>query len=144
LALALAVDERRPLVGVVAINPPQPDRDALEGLEWMIERGHDRIDAPRLADGESGYSSLPTVALVEMARGILAIDLDAVSVPVLLVTSALDEVVDPATADHLAELLAAKATVTRLTLPNSGHVASLGPDRDMLVEAIDRFCENVT
>ncbi|MBI4884266.1 MAG: alpha/beta fold hydrolase, partial [Actinobacteria bacterium] len=46
LALALAVDERRPLVGVVAINPPQPDRDALEGLEWMIERGHDRIDAP--------------------------------------------------------------------------------------------------
>jgi carboxylesterase len=144
LALARAGAEPRSLKGVVAINPPQPDADVLEGLEWMSERGHQHVDAPPLADGESGYSSLPIIALIQMAKGVLSTDLGALAAPVLLVTSALDEVVDPATADGIARSLAASVPVTRLTLPNSGHVASLGPDHDLLVDAIDRFCAKVT
>jgi pimeloyl-ACP methyl ester carboxylesterase len=54
--------------------------------------------------------------------------------PVLLVTSALDDVVDPFSADYLASLL--PGPVTRVTLPHSGHVATLGPDLPTLLAEI--------
>ena len=134
-AIALAVATERPQVrAVVAINPPAPDPDALEGLQWRRSRGHEWVDGPPLADGEPGYTRLPIAALITMTAGILAIDLAAVTVPVLIVTSALDDVVDPASADAVAAVLA--GPVHRLVLPNSGHVATLGPDRDLLANGI--------
>lgn len=141
-ALALAAASTRPSVrGVVAINTPAPDPDALEGLEWRLSRGHDWIDGPPLAEGEAGYTRLPIDALVKMALGVLDTDLAAVTVPVLLVNSAGDDVVDPATADTIASDLG--GPVARLTLANSGHVASFGPDRSVLAAAICAFCANL-
>lgn len=133
LALAAAED----LAGVVAINPPAADPDALDGLEWHRSRGHDWIDGPPLADGEVGYTTFPINALIEMVAGTLATDLAAVTVPVLLVTSALDEVVDPASADTVAVSLG--GAVQRVVLSNSGHVAVLGPERAAITRAIDEF-----
>ena len=135
LALALAADGR--CRAVVAINPPPPDPDAIDGLEWQQSRGIEWIDGPPLAEGEQGYTRLPIAALLEMVNGGLATDMSSVTQPVLLITSALDEVVDPFSADHVASLLL--GDVTRLRLANSGHVATLGPEVATIVAAVDEF-----
>ena len=139
LALALAASGR--CRGVVAINPPPPDPDAVDGLEWQQSRGIDWVDGPPLADGEEGYTSLPVVALLEMVHGTLAIDVGAVTQPVLLITSALDDVVDPFSADYLASLL--PNLPAHLTLAGSGHVATLGPELPELAAAIAEFVATV-
>ena len=136
-SLALAVAALGGCRAVVAINPPAPDPDAVDGLEWRQSRGHDWIDGPPLADGETGYTVLPITALLAMANGVLLTDLGAVTCPVLLVTSVHDEVVDPASAEVIAVSLG--GPVTRLVLTNSGHVATLGPDLDELLAAVTGF-----
>ena len=118
----------------MAINVPAGDPDGLEGLEWRRSRGHDWVDGPELAPGEVGYTRFPITALIEMVEGVLAIDLAAVDCPVMLVNGAHDDVVDPFTAEVVADALG--GPVTRLTLPHSGHVATLGPDLDLLVDAV--------
>ena len=135
--LALAIATHDNCRAIVAINPPAPDPDAVDGLEWRQSRGQDWVDGPPLANGEVGYTRLPISALLEMTNGVLATDLGAVTCPVLLVTSSLDDVVDPAGADVIADALG--GSVTRLTLPTSGHVATLGPDIDQLLGAIVAF-----
>jgi len=122
------------LRGVVAINMPAADPDGLEGLEWRRSRGHDWVDGPELAPGEVGYTRFPITALVEMVEGVLALDLAAVDCPVLLVNSAHDDVVDPMTAHVVADALS--GPVERLTLPHSGHVATMGPDLALLTDAV--------
>ena len=72
-----------------------------------------------------------------MTNGVLATDLAAVTVPVLLVTGALDDTADPATAELIAGALGGE--VRRLVLPHSGHVAALGPEQHALSHAIDTF-----
>lgn len=119
---------------VVAINPPVADEDALEGLEWRRSRGHDWVDGPDLADGEAGYTRFPITALIEMVEGVHALDLDAVTTPVLLVRGDLDDSVDPMSFDVIAENLG--GPVVRLTLPGSGHVATFGPDIPQLTATI--------
>jgi esterase/lipase len=137
-ALALAAAAQRSDVrAVVAINAPAPDPDALEGLEWRHSRGHEWMEGPPLAEGEAGYDRLPLTSLVQMVEGVLATDLSAVAVPVLLVTGALDDMVESHSADVLADAIA--GPVTRLVLPRSGHVATFGPDLALLVDSITRL-----
>jgi len=135
--LAFALAARRLCAKVVAINPPPPDPDAVDGLEWQLSRGMEWVEGPPLGEGEDGYDRFPTAALLQMADGVLAIGLAGITVPVLLVTSALDDVVDPFSADIVAAGLAGE--VQRLVLPSSGHVATHGPDRELLIAAIHAF-----
>lgn len=137
-SLALALAAAGGCRAVVAINPPAPDPDAVEGLEWRLSRGHGMIDGPPLAPGEEGYARLPVSALLEMATGVLATDLAAVTVPVLLITGALDDVADPAAAGTLAAAIC--GPVIRLVLQHSGHVATLGPEQAALIDAVDGCC----
>lgn len=134
LCLAVAAERGLAVSAVVAINCPAPDPDAVDGIEWRISRGHDLIDGPPLGEGEEGYTQLPLAALLAMTEGILATDLAAVTAEVTLVSGALDDVVDPSSADVIAAALPRPAE--RLTLPRSGHVASLGPDLDLIVAAV--------
>ncbi len=137
-SLALAAAATRPEVrAVVAINPIVADPDALEGLEWRRDRGLDWMPGAPLAQGEVGYDRLPIAALIEMVAGVSALDLATVTAPVLLVTGALDDTVDPPALD--ASIAHVRGPVTRLRLANSGHVATLGPERALLAEAIDEF-----
>jgi len=122
---------------VVAINPPAPDPDAVDGLEWRQSRGHHWVDGPLLAEGEAGYTRMPISALLQMAVGVAATDLAAVRAPLLLVTSVHDDVVDPAGAEVIAAAVA--GPVSRLFLGHSGHVATLGPDLALLTAAIAEF-----
>lgn len=119
---------------LVAINAPVPDPDALDGLEWRRSRGHDTVAAPPLAPGEVGYTSLPITALLEMVAGVLTLDLASVTMPVLLMNSRHDDVVDPATACVLASSLA--GPVRRVELGESGHVATLGDEVEQIVDAV--------
>ncbi len=139
-ALALALAARAgdgSAKAVVAINPPAADPDALDGLEWRRDRGHLWVDGAPLEDGEVGYTTLPIGALIEMTGGILTTELSRVAVPVLLITSALDEVVDPATAHVVAASV--RGPVERLLLANSGHTAVLGPERAAITRAVHDF-----
>ena len=137
-SLALDAAARRPDVrAVVAINALAGDPDALDGLEWRRSRGLEWIDDVASAAGEVAYDRLPIGALLAMVEGVLLTDLSAVTQPVLVITSADDEVVDPANSAVIAASLG--GSVTRLSLHEGGHVASLGPAVDTIAEAIVRF-----
>jgi carboxylesterase len=135
LALQLAAEQR--CRAAVCINPVAPHPDALEGLEWRKSRGHEWIDVAKSTVGEIAYERLPIEALIAMADGVATIDFAAVDRPVLLVTSANDDVVDPGSSDVIADAL--KCDVQRLRLRHSGHVASLDEERDLLRQAIVDF-----
>jgi carboxylesterase len=135
--LVLTAATTRVVRAVVAINPPVGDDDVLEGLEWRQSRGHLWIDTPESASGDTGRQRLPISALIEMVRGALALDVGKVMVPVLLVAGALDDSADPMHVDDMANAIG--GPVTRLTLPRSGHVATLGPDLDLLVGGLEQM-----
>jgi carboxylesterase len=135
LALQLAIEHR--CSAVVCVNPVAPDPDAMEGLEWRRSRGHDWIDVGPSTVGEIAYERLPIEALIAMTQGVASIDLAAVDRPVLLVTSAQDDTVDPASSDVIAGAL--QCDVRRLRLRHSGHVATLDRERDVLQRAVIEF-----
>ncbi len=135
LALQLAAEHR--CLAAVCINPLAADPDALDGLEWRASRGQAWIDVAASAVGEIAYDRLPIEAVRTMAEGVASLDLSAVDRPVLLVTSANDDVVDPASSDVIADAL--PGDVKRLRLRRSGHVATLDSERDVLQRAIVKF-----
>jgi carboxylesterase len=147
LALHLAASsDSHQIVGVVAINPPCAplDPDVLDHLDYLTERGKvmSRIGPSVLCDPDAideSYQELPIESLLALAHEsaeVFAL-FDHVQCPVLLVTSAHDDVIDPATADVIANQLGNGCE--RLLLPNSGHVACLDLDRALLSEAIASF-----
>lgn len=139
LALALAAEGA--CRAAVAINPLAADPDAIDGLEWRLSRGHERVDVEPSTVGEMAYEWLPLRALLAMHEGIAAVDLAKVIVPTLIVTSADDDVVDPANSDLVAKSLG--VTAYRVALPHGGHVASLGRDRGTLCTAVVTFLASV-
>jgi carboxylesterase len=135
LALQLAIEQR--CAAAVCINPVAADPDALDGLEWRRSRGQSWVDVGPSTVGEIAYERLPIEALVAMVHGVDSIDLTAVGRPVLLVTSAQDDTVDPASSDAIAGAL--QGDVRRLRLRNSGHVATLDSEREVLGRAVVEF-----
>jgi carboxylesterase len=140
-ALALAVAAEGRCSGVVAVNAVPPDPDAVDGVEWRRSRGHEWLEDWPTFPGETAYSRLPLHAVEEMARGAMGIDLRAVTQPVLLVNSAHDAVVDPASADVIAAALGARPN--RLVLPLGGHVATLDDDSATLTAAVTTFVDSL-
>lgn len=140
LALQLAAEQR--CRAVVCINPVAADPDALDGLVWRRSRGQTWIDVEPAGVDEIAYSRLPIEALIEMIEGVAAIDLTAIDQPVLVITSANDGVVDPASSD----VLAASLTVApaRLRLERSGHVATLDKERRLVQKAVVEFVSGST
>jgi carboxylesterase len=139
LALQLATEQR--CRAVVCINPVAPDPDAVDGLEWRQSRGQDWVEVGPSTVGEIAYERLPIEALTAMYSGLAAIDLAAVSQPTLIVTSANDDVVDPASSDVIAAALT--CDVQRLALRRSGHVATLDVERSVLQQAVVGFVNAV-
>ena len=135
LAMQLAVEHR--CRGAVCINPVAADPDAVEGLQWRKSRGHEWIDVEPSGVDEIAYQRLPIDALIAMAEGVATIDLAAIEVPVLLITSEGDDVVDPASADAIAVALG--SNVQRLRLRHSGHVATLDKERHVVQQAVVDF-----
>ncbi len=135
--LALSLAARGACRAVVAINPLAADADALDGLEWRISRGHERIEVQPSTVGEVAYEWLPLSALRAMHDGIIIQDLSTVTVATLIVTSTNDDVVDPTNSDLVAVSLGVRAR--RLALRQGGHVATLDADRNTLCAAVVSF-----
>ncbi len=139
----LAATRHPTVVGLVLINAPvaSADPDVVEHLEWMLQRGVRRqpCGPPDLRDPEAtdpSYEELPVNALLEMVRlGDRAWHLaPSIDRPTMVITSDHDHTVDPFLADDLVARLA--GPVTRLRLPNSGHVACRDLDRQLLTAEI--------
>lgn len=150
--LALAAAGERPFVrGVVAINAVvgRPDPDATEHLEYLIARGRTMQPAgdPDVRDPlahDSAYSELALTGLLQLGVGAAGVEagLADITVPVLVVSSDHDQVVDPSTSDAVAA--AVGGPVTRVRLPNSGHVASLDLDRQQLCRELLTWLVDLT
>lgn len=138
LALQVAASHSH-VRGVAAINPLvlPPDPDATEQLEYLLGRGRTMqpAGAPDIRDGtahDTAYSELPLHSLLQLGIGSATVHelMPALRIPLLIVSSDHDAVVDPANADALGAV--AVGPVTRLRLANSGHVAALDLDREQL------------
>jgi carboxylesterase len=134
-ALALAIAAESKAGAVVAINTPMADPDVLQAVQWMRSRNIEWVDT----DGaEWEYQRIPTEAVEQMHLGLATIALDAVECPAFVIHSADDEVVDPCYAGLLAAAIS--GDVTRLTMPDGGHTATLGPGAPELGAAVVNFC----
>ena len=127
--LALATGATHGVVCINALGYRDPDA-VLEG-EWF-ETGLPDIRADGVID--DAYDRLPVSAMREMIDGAGSVDLTAIDVPVLVVTSADDGVLDPYHSDVIAASVS--GPVERLRLPRSGHVATLDLDAPMLIDAV--------
>jgi esterase/lipase len=125
----------------VAINPLAPDPDQIDALEWHRSRGRTMIAVPVSPLEPWAYATLPIAALLAVHHGISNTDFAAITCPVLLVSSAADDVVDPASADVVAARLS-NATVSRHVLARGGHVATLDVDADELNDVVVAFVDN--
>jgi carboxylesterase len=137
--LALWLAAREPSVaGVVTINAPAlVDPDAMDGIRSFVEAGAELMDTVvgDIADPEAqdlGYELAPLVPLLSLWEAIEQLDLAAVAVPALVISSAQDHTIDPASSRHIASSVT--GPVETLVLPRSYHVAPLDLDRDLLIE----------
>ena len=150
--LALHVALADPAVRAVAVINPlvlPADPDAIEHLEYLVGRGRTMQLAgePDLRDPnahDSAYPDLALTALIQLAQCADAIhpQLGDIRVPLFVASSDHDTVVDPANADALAAR--AGGPVTRLRLPNSGHVAALDFDHQLLSDALLTWLADLT
>lgn len=151
-ALTLWVGSQHPEVrGLVCINPatqPQP-AEVIEMLEDFIEQGMAIIPGigSDIADPEvkeTAYEGTPIKPLLSLMGGLedLAARYPSMTMPLLLLNSPEDHVVDPAQADFLANSFA--GPVERVTLSRSYHVATLDYDKELVFEQSVAFGRKVT
>ncbi len=139
--LALWVAARRPDVcALICINPatqPQPD-ELLVGAQAMLDGGTIVIPGigSDIADPdvtENSYPGTPLPCLISFAKDGLATlhnDFATMTMPLLLMTSPQDHVVDPVQSDFLAANYG--GPVTRISLQRSYHVATQDYDRELI------------
>jgi carboxylesterase len=139
------------IAGLVTINaavlPADPDLRAM--VQAMLDAGE--VLAPGvgadLADPDAvevAYDEMPLAGLLSLWDAVEELQdaIGSVTGPALVVNSAVDHVVEPVAADHLASLLG--GPVERLVLERSYHVATLDLDRDLLAAAVVGFARKVT
>jgi carboxylesterase len=137
--------------GLVCINPAvQPQTDEVLGmLQGMLDGGMAVMPGigSDIADPdskESAYEGTPIAALISFLRdglGPLAGHYPAVTVPLLLMNSPQDHVVEPAQSDYLAANYG--GPVERVTLERSYHVATQDHDAELIQEQAVAFARRV-
>ncbi|MCB0999532.1 MAG: alpha/beta fold hydrolase [Acidimicrobiales bacterium] len=152
-SLTLRVGADHPEVaGLVCINPatqPQAD-EVVAALQGMVEAGTDTMPAigSDIADpdqSEIAYDATPLRPLLSlMLDGLapLADELPRMQMPLLLMNSPQDHVVDPAQAEYLASSFG--GPVERVTLERSYHVATQDFDRELIETRAVEFARRVT
>jgi carboxylesterase len=154
LALLTAA-HRNDIRGVAVINPVvlPPDPDTTEHFEYLIERGRTmqpsgESDIRDPSARDSAYAEFPLRSLIELGRGatLANVTMATLNVPLLIASSDHDNVVDPANSDALEHtvIAAGHGPVTRLRLANSGHVAALDFDRELLCNELLTWLANLT
>lgn len=90
--------------------------------------------------GRFAYDVMPLKALQSMhvLRDKVIKELPGLDLPILLLQSRWDEVVDPRSARFIKEK-AHQAPVKLVELENSGHIATMGPDTNVIADQIIEF-----
>lgn len=152
-ALTLRVGANHPEVaGLVCINPAAEPQvpEVIEMLEGMIDGGTEMLPGVRgdIADPdatESGYDGTPLRALVSLlvdGLGPLAREYGQMRMPMLLLNSPQDHVVEPKQSEFLVANYA--GPIERISLDRSFHVATLDYDKELIHEATVAFAQRVT
>lgn len=152
-ALTLRIGADHPEVaGLVCINPAtQPQApEVVEMLQGMIGAGTDIIPAigSDIADPdahESAYDGTPLAPLLSLVNDGLAplgAEYAGMRVPLLLLSSPQDHVVEPAQGDYLAANYG--GPVERISLDRSYHVATQDYDKELVFESTVAFANRVT
>ena len=152
-ALTLRVGASHPEVaGLVCVNPvaePQVP-EVIEMLQGMCDAGTEVLPGVRgdIADPdatEAGYDGTPLRGLLSLLVDGVARTADAyprMQMPLLLMNSPQDHVVEPRQSEFLASHYG--GPVERITLERSFHVATLDYDKELIVEATVAFAQRVT
>lgn len=140
------------VAGIVCINPAaQPQApEMIEMVQGLLAAGTEVFEGigSDIADPnvkETAYAETPLAPLVSMVvDGITPMvpQYLAARVPLLLITSKNDHVVDPVQSDQLAEQWG--GPVERILLERSYHVATQDYDKDLIFEAAVKFASTVT
>lgn len=151
LTLRTAIDHPE-VAGIVCINPAcQPQAsEMIDMVKGMLDAGTETFAGigSDIADPnvkESSYSDTPLAPLVSLVEDGVTPMLDhypRCTVPMLLITSKNDHVVDPATSDQLAGQWG--GPVERILLDRSYHVATQDYDKELIFEAAIAFADKVT
>ncbi len=152
-ALTLRVGASHPeVVGLVCINPAAEPQipEVIELLQGMIDSGTEvmpgiRGDIADPAATESGYDGTPVRTLLSfLVDGLapMAAEYPGVKMPMLLMNSPQDHVVEP----KQSEFLAAKygGALERISLERSFHVATLDYDKQLIIDSTVAFAQRVT
>jgi carboxylesterase len=150
LVLQLAADRGRDIAGIVVVNP------AVNLARWDLKLlpvlKHIVPAAPGVASDikkpgvvERGYSRTPLKATHAMLRGYKGVreDLPSVTQPLLLITSTVDHVVDPSSAQIIRSTVSSR-DLTEVRLENSYHVATLDNDARQIFDESLEFVRRVT
>jgi len=150
-ALALDLATRHPeLAGVVLINPlAEPPAPSFLDLLRAAHAGGSfsfpsiGSDVAKPGNYEGGYNETPIAPLLSTMEGVAELGgrLAQITSPVLLFTSRIDHVVPPSTGDFLEGALG--ASVTRIMLEQSHHVATLDYDAELIASETIDFMKKV-
>jgi carboxylesterase len=151
LTLRLGADHPE-IAGLVCINPatkPQAP-EIVEMLRGMAAEGTAVLPGigSDIADPdakESAYEGTPIEALVSLlVDGLepLSHQYPQMRMPLLLLSSPQDHVVEPVQSDYLAESYG--GPVDRITLDRSYHVATQDYDKELIFESTTKFAAQVT
>ena len=147
-----AATQHPDIAGIVCINPlsqPQP-AEVLDMVKGMITEGETVMPGigSDIADPEvteSAYSGTPLtqlVSLLEEGARPLTTQYPSMTIPMLLLSSPNDHVVDPASVDVLAADYG--GAIERISLDRSFHVATLDFDRELIQQKAVEFAKRVT
>lgn len=143
IALHLLETDARPAGGVVInplVDPTDPRLKALPALKWVVPslRGVGG-DVARPGAVETAYDRMPLRALaslIELQRSVRE-RLPVVTRPLLVLTSAVDHVVDPADSTLVVDRVAGPCE--QVVLEHSYHVATLDYDADVIAARTEAF-----
>ena len=151
LTLRLGADHAD-IAGLVCINPATqpPASEVVEMLQGMVDGGTETMPAigSDIADPEShesAYDATPLRPLLSlMVDGLAPLEqcYGRIQIPLLLLNSPQDHVVEPAQGDHLAA--AYGGPVERILLERSYHVATQDYDKELVLSSTVAFAQRVT
>jgi len=136
------------LSGVIVINTPIFTHSPrlismapiLRFLRPYYPKKIDQAAEELAALGRFAYSVMPVKAFQSMhsLRKTVLQEIPHLDLPILLFQSSQDDSVDPRSASYIKDK-AVKAPVTLIELTNSGHIATMGQEKLLIVEEIIKF-----
>ena len=151
-SLALWLATRHPEIrGLVLVNPAAQPQSAevVEMLDDFVQQGMTVLPGigSDIADPDSkedAYEGMPITPLLSLTAALseIAPAYPSLAMPLLLLNSPQDHVVDPAQGQYLADHYG--GPVERVILERSFHVATMDFDKDLILERAVAFGRKVT